>query len=250
VHGRVTLSLIALVACLAAFAAPASAAPTTTLTITTTLLDQPAGHPWAIGLGVGATVANPDGSQPPALRRFQVKFPSGAKTHFDAFPACSLKSLETRKAPDGCPAASRIGGGTSGVSAQPIFPTPLLAKLDVFNGARTANGARQVLFLARTTTPLSVQMVFSGTIRRTTGRFGYVLDVSIPRIPTIGGLPDASPVSFNTVVQARRRGVSYLEAPTRCPKGGLPFFATFGFADGSSSTSRAHISCTLTSVPN
>jgi hypothetical protein len=249
VHGRVTLSLIALLACLCAFASPAGAAPNTNLTITTTLLDQPAGHPWAIGLGVGVTIANPDGSQPPALRRFQIKFPAGAKTHFDAFPACSLKRLEARKAPDGCPGASRIGSGTSGVSAIPIFPDPLQAKLDVFNGARTANGGRQVLFLARTTTPLSVQMVFSGTIRRTTGRFGYVLDVSIPRIPTITGVPDASPVTFQTLVQARRGGVSYLEAPTRCPKGGLPFFATFGFADGSSTTSRAHISCTLTSVP-
>ena len=248
-HGRVTLSLIVALGCLAACAVPASAAPTTALTISTTLLSQPAGKPWQIGLGVGATVANADGSQPPALRRFQVKFPSGAKTNFGAFPACSLKALETRKDPDGCPAASRIGSGTSGVSAKPIFPDPLLAKLDVFNGAPTANGGRRVLFLARTTTPLSVQMVFSGTIRKTSGRFGYVLDVSIPRIPTIGGLPDASPVSFNTLVQARRHGISYLEAPTRCPKGGLPFLATFGFADGSSATSSAHISCTLTSVP-
>lgn len=248
-HGRVTLSLIGALACLAALAAPAGAAPNAALTITTTLLNQPAGKPWQIGLGVGVTIANPDGSQPPALRHFQVKFPSGAKTNFNAFPACSLTQLQRRKAADGCPAGSRIGGGQSGVSVKPLFPDPVIAKLDVFNGAPTANGGRRVLFLAVTRTPISTQMVFAGTIRRTTGRFGYVLDVDVPRIPTIGGVPDASPVSFTTLVQARRRGISYLEAPTRCPKGGLPFFSTLRFADGSSTTSAAHISCTLTSVP-
>jgi hypothetical protein len=241
----VTLSLAVAFALLAA---PASAAPTTTLTVSATLLSQPKGKPWQIGVGVAVTIANPDGSQPSPLRHLQIKFPRGAKTNFGAFPACSQKRLEARKSPDGCPAASRIGKGTAKVSAIPIFPDPVVGTIDVFNGPRKGRG-RTLLFLARSTTPISVQFVFSGTLRPATGRFGYILDVDVPRIPTIPGVPDAAPVAFETLVQARRGGISYIDAPTSCPKAGLPFQGTFTFADGSTSTAAAHIGCTLTSTP-
>lgn len=246
-HGRVTLSLLAVALSLVA-AAPAAAAPTATLSITTTLLDQPPGRSWAIGLGTAVTIANPDGSQPPPLKRFQVRFPAGAKTNFSAFPACSPKRLAARRAPDGCPAGSHIGTGTSLVSAKPIFAAPIVAKVDVFNGPPKGAG-RTLLFLARTTTPVNQQLVFTGSLQRTTGRFGYVLTVNVPRIPTLTGQPDASVVAFDTTVQARRGRISYLEAPTRCPAAGLPFQGAFSFADGSTATAAAHLSCTLKSTP-
>ena len=184
-HGRVTLSLVSLTAALG-LAAPALAAPTAKLTVTTTLLDQPAGRPWAIALGTAVTIANPDGSQPPPLKRFQISFPRGAKTNFGSFPACQQKRLEQRKAPDGCPPGSRIGSGTSSVSAQPIFAAPIIAKVDVFNGVKRGN-ARQLLFLARTTAPVNQQLVFTGLLKPATGRYGYVLTVDVPRIPTLPG---------------------------------------------------------------
>jgi hypothetical protein len=92
-------------------------------------------------------------------------------------------------------------------------------------------------------------MVLRGVLRKTTGRYGFDLDVAVPQIPTIPGSPDASVVSLNTLVQARRRGVSYLEAPRTCPAKGFPVAGTFDFADGSSTTSSARIPCTLVSVP-
>jgi hypothetical protein len=231
-----------------ALAAPASAAPTSTLTVSATLLSQPKGKPWQIGVGVAVTIANPDGTQPPALRHLTIRFPRGAKTNFGSFPACDPKRLETRKGPDACPAGSRIGKGTSQVSVLPIFPQPVTATLDVFNGPRKGSG-RTLLFLARTTTPITTQLVFSGTIRPAIGRFGYILDVDVPAIPTLPGMPDASPIAFDTLVQARRRGISYIDAPTSCPRAGLPFEGTFKFADGSTSNAAAHIGCTLTSTP-
>ena len=247
-HGRVTHALLPVVAGALLVAAPASAAPTTTLTVTATLLNQPKGKPWSIGVGVGVTIANPDGTQPPPLRHLQIKFPRGAKTNFGAFPACNPKRLAAARAPDGCPAGSHIGKGTSKVSVLPIFPDPVTATIDVFNGPKKGAG-RTLLFLARTTTPITTQMVFSGTIKPATGRFGYILDVDVPRIPTLPGMPDASPVAFDTLVQARRGAISYIEAPTSCPRGGLPFQGTFKFADGSTSTADARIGCTLTSTP-
>jgi hypothetical protein len=247
-HGRVasSLALTSLAALLVA--APAGAAPVAKLTVTTTLLSQPPGRSWSIGLGTAVTIANPDGSQPPALKRFRISFPRGAKTNYRSFPACSPSRLAARKGPDACPAGSRIGSGTSLVSVLPIFPQPVVAKVDVFNGPQKGTG-RVLLFLARTTTPLSTQMVFTGLLKPASGRFGYTLDVTVPRIPTLPGSPDASVVAFNTLVQARRGPISYLEAPTSCPRGGLPFAGSFSFADGSTATAAAHLSCTLTSTP-
>src|SRR3954470_4837885 len=108
-HGRVA-SLIFAAALLGA--APAAAAPVAKLTVTTTLLRQPTGRSWSIGLGTLVTIANPDGSQPPSLKRFRISFPRGAKTNYRSVPACSPARLAARKGPDACPAGSRIGKGT------------------------------------------------------------------------------------------------------------------------------------------
>jgi hypothetical protein len=244
-HGRVASLILAAVL---VGAAPAAAAPVAKLTVTSTLLRQPPGRSWSIGLGTLVSIANPDGSQPPALKRFRISFPRGAKTNYRSFPACSPARLAARKGPDACPAGSRIGSGTSSVSALPIFPQPIVAKVDVFNGPQKGTG-RVLLFLARTTAPVSEQLVFTGLLKPASGRFGYTLDVSVPRIPTLPGSPDASVVAFNTLVQARRGAISYLEAPTSCPRGGLPFAGSFAFADGSTASAAAHLSCTLTSTP-
>jgi hypothetical protein len=245
-HGRLSLTLTT-VGLLAATAGVAQAAPTATLGASATLLSQPKGGQWAIGLGTSAAFAMPDGSQPPPVRKMVIRFPQG-KANWDRFPACSQTRLEQRKAPDGCPSGSRIGRGTSIVSAKPIVEDPITATIDVFNGAKSGSG-RTLLFLARTTTPISTQMVLKGVLRRTTGKYGFRLDVDVPRIQTVPGAPDASIVSFTTLVQARRRGVSYLEAPRTCPGAGLPFAGTFTFEDGSSASAGARIPCTLTSVP-
>jgi len=243
------LSLISLTVALTAVAGVgvAHAAPTATLGASATLLSQPKGGEWAIGLGTAATFTMPDGSQPPPVRRMQFRFPRG-NANWDRFPACNPARLEQRKDPDGCPAGSRIGKGTSTVWARPIVEDPIPATIDVFNGPRSGSG-RTLLFLARTTRPISTQMVLRGVLRRTTGKYGFRLDVDVPRIQTVPGAPDASIVALTTVVQARRRGISYLEAPRTCPRTGLPFAGTFTFSDGSSASAGARISCTLTSVP-
>jgi hypothetical protein len=245
-HGRISLTL-AVAAAFAAFAPAASAAPTATLTSVVNLLQQGKDGAWNIGLGTGVTFANPDGSQPSPVRRMRFKFPPG-KSNWTKFPACDQAKLEQAKAPDGCPSGSRIGKGTSVVWARPIVADPIPVTVDVFNGKAVGSG-RELLFLARSSGAISTQMVLRGVLRRTTGRFGFDLDVAVPPIPTIPGSPDASVMSLNTLVQARRRGVSYLEAPRTCPSAGFPVAGTFDFADGSTATSSARIPCTLVSVP-
>jgi hypothetical protein len=240
VHGRLALLTLGLAAL--ALPAPAQAAQTATLGAAVTLLDQPRNRPWAIGLDLATTISTPDGSPASQLRRLVVRLPPGT-VNARAFPRCLRSRLEARKAPDGCPAASRLGRGTALVDARPIIGEPLPATIDVFNG-----GPGRLLFLARAQL-VSVQVVFEGVLRRTRGRFGHTLSVAMPPLPTVPGARDASVSSFTVKVQARRRGVSYVEAPRRCPRGGLPFAGRYTFADGSTATAAARIPCTLTSVP-
>src|SRR3954463_1757875 len=173
--GRTALAL-ALAA--GALAAPASALAdqTSTLTAGATLLDQPKGRPWAIGLDVKAAIATADGSQPSQLQKLQVKFPH-ATLNANDFGSCQLSKLEARKGVDGCPAASRIGKGEAQVMARPLFPDPIPASIDVFLG-KAKNGGRQILFLARTTNGLDIQLVFPGVLKKASGGpYGFSLDV-------------------------------------------------------------------------
>jgi hypothetical protein len=250
-HGRTALALALLAGALAA-PAGALADQTSTLVAGATLLDQPKGRPWALGLDVTATIATADGSQPSQLRRLVIKFPR-ATVNAGEFATCKLAKLQARKGPDGCPAGSHLGDGDAQVMAHPLFVDPIPATIDVFNG-EAKSGGRQILFLARTGGGVDVQLVFAGLLKKATGgKFGFTLDMPLPRIPTIQGVADASVVGFKVHVQARRtkggRRISFIEAPTSCPTGGLPFLGTFSFADGSTGTSASRISCTLTSVP-
>src|SRR3954469_930589 len=131
---RCVLALVPALLVAGLVAAPgALAAQTSTLTAGATLLDQPAGRPWALGLDVDAAITTADGLQPSQLQRLQVKFPH-ATVNWTDFPSCQLKRLEGRKAPDGCPAGSRIGSGLALVQIDRLFPDGVKATLDVFNG--------------------------------------------------------------------------------------------------------------------
>ena len=81
------------------------------------------------------------------------------------------------------------------------------------------------------------------------GKFGYTLDVSIPKIPTLPGQADASihdiDVDVAATTRSKGRTVYLLQAPTSCPSGGFPFQATYSFADDQRLTTSSAVSCTL-----
>src|SRR3954468_4248836 len=170
-HGRISLTLAGAALAALAAAPSAGAAPTASLTSVVNLLQQGKSGAWQIGLGTGAAFANPDGSQPSPVRRMRFKFPPG-KANWTKFPACDQAKLEQRKAPDGCPAGSRIGKGTSVVWVRPIVADPIPVTIDVFHGKPVGKG-RELLFLARANQPISTQIVLRGVLRRITGRFGF-----------------------------------------------------------------------------
>jgi hypothetical protein len=232
---------------LAAAALPVAAAhgsQSAALDVSAELLDQPAGRPWAINLGTRVSVSTPDGGPSSPLQSIDIRFPQ-ATLNDGRFPVCDVDALR-RLGPRGCPRASHIGHGTAQADVRPLLDFPIDVDIDVYNGPRRIGG--RVLIFDSRAKQVSVQLLLRGMLKRASGRYGYRLTLEIPPIATIKGANPAAINRFDVEVGARRGGRSYLEAPRRCPRSGLPFAGTFGYADGSRSSTTATISCTLRST--
>jgi len=223
--------------------AAAGAAQTQTFTAGAELLQQNAFGQWNVNLFVGATFGTDDGSPVSPVRSMRMSFPGGARFNGDAFKTCTKGQVVYGE----CPAASKIGSGTATTM---LGTSTVDAQITVFNGPGNAN-RRQLFFYSRALT--TVEFVLYGTMRRTTGAYGYVMDVRVdPIIEDFipGGVPITS---FETTIGGvgRKRGkpVPLVSSPTACRAGGWRYAATFTRADGSSATSNLAISCRLTATP-
>jgi hypothetical protein len=243
---RVTRRLLAVLvaaAALTAGAAPAAMAAdhTQQLDIGAQLVRQPVGKPWVVSLLLGAQAGMTDGTVPAPLDHMNFSFTSGAKVHTEAFGVCTQQKLE-QGGVNGCPANSRLGSGTAMAEA---LETKFPATVTVFNGPGTPTN-RKLLVYARAIQ--TVTIILTGTLKKTSGKYGWTLDLPVPRIPTVGD-NDASITSFNVKVggfgNVKGKTVPFIEAPTACKEPGWPFLGQFHYVDGSSGTSSAVIACTL-----
>jgi|HigsolmetaAR202D_1030399.scaffolds.fasta_scaffold07972_3 hypothetical protein len=246
---RITAAALA-VAAAAAVAAPAAHAQhTQQLDVGAQLLRQPKGKPWEMNLLMGATMGMSDNSTPAPVTRMRFSFPAGAKVNSDAFATCSANTLE-RRGPSACPSRSRIGKGSAVAVA---LANPFNADLTVFNGPGNRN-RRQLNIFAKLREIPQLTVVLSGTLRRTSGRFGYTLDLPVRTIAPIGPGSEASIVKFETTIggygRLKGKRVPFVEAPTKCSGRGWPFQGQFTYADGASGTASAHISCTIRATPD
>jgi hypothetical protein len=237
-----TLRLLAATAATAAALAPAALADhTQRLDIAAELVRQPAGKPWIVNLSLGAVLGSTDGVVPSPVNHMVFNFTRGAKVHPEAFASCSLKVLNDQ-GPDGCPARSRLGAGQAVANA---LETDFDADIKVFNGPKVAGG-RKILIYARALGTVIIPL--EGTLRKTSGKYGWVLDLPVPRIRTVGD-NDAAILSFQVTVGGVGRGrVPFIEAPTSCAKPGWPFLGTFTYADGAGGSSSSTIPCLLKAV--
>ncbi|HWI75434.1 MAG TPA: hypothetical protein VNT55_25960 [Baekduia sp.] len=221
-------------------AAPAArAAHTQRLDIAAELVRQPAGKPWIVNLSLGAQLGSTDGLVPSPVKHMVFNFTRGAKVHPEAFGTCTMDILQSR-GPDGCPASSRLGDGKAVANA---LETNFDATIKVFNGPKVGAG-RKILIYARALGTVVIPM--EGTLKKTSGKYGWVLDLPVPRIATVGADNDAAITSFSVVVGGiGRKKVPFIEAPTACNKPGWPFLGTFTYADGARGSSSATIPCVL-----
>jgi hypothetical protein len=235
----VSMVLTALVGAPAAVAA----SHTQRLDVAAELVRQQAGgKPWIVNLVLGAQMGMDDGTVPSPVRHMAFSFTRGAVVHPEAFATCSMAIINAR-GPAGCPAASRVGTGKAVAAA---LQTSFDATVTVYNGPKVAGG-RQLIVYARALGTVAIPMV--GTLKRTSGRFGWVLDLPVPRIMTVGQENDAAITSFEVEVGGLgRRRVPFIEAPRSCARPGWPFLGTFAYADGASGSSSATIPCLLKAV--
>jgi hypothetical protein len=200
---------------------------------------QPGGKPWIVNLLLGAQLGMSDGSVPSPVTHMVFSFTRGAKVHPEAFATCTMDIID-KQGPGACPQASRLGSGTAKAAALQI---DIDADVTVFNGPKVAGG-RQLIVYARALGTVVIPLV--GTLKKTSGRYGWVLDLPVPRIMTVGQDNDASITSFEVKVGGiGRKKVPFIEAPTSCAKPGWPFLGSFTYGDGAGGSSSATIPCLL-----
>jgi hypothetical protein len=240
---RLAAGVAALAGAGALAAPPALAAEhTQRLDIGAELVRQPPGKPWIVNLVLGAELGMDDLSVPAPVRNMRFSFTSGAKVHAEAFGTCTKAILEAR-GPGGCPASSKLGSGKAVAAVLgTTFPTN---EVQVFNGPGTA-ASRKLLVYARAID--TVVILLEGTLKKTSGKYGYVLDLPVEPIRAPGD--EASITSFSVKVGGfgrlkGKKNVPFIEAPTSCKGPGWPFLGQFTYADDTTGTSAATIPCLL-----
>jgi hypothetical protein len=230
----------------AALAAGADAA--TTATINARLTPERLGRPTTVSLGFQLPPRN--GDVPAALSSMLLTYPAnlGLATSGLGLASCSPTVIEVTGG-EACPANSRMGYGRATVEL-PLKIETVKEKisLQVFAGP-SPDGYLHVLIYASGTFPVYAQLLLSGVLRR--GQ----LSIAVPPIPSF---PEAPNVVLTQMQLTLGGDLTYYERaagklipyhppgvglPTRCPSGGFPFAARFGFIGGGQARARTSVPC-------
>jgi hypothetical protein len=203
-------------------------------------------------IAFGFQITAPNHALPPALTRLNVRFPPGMGVETTGLATC--RSAMLAHGPRGCSPNSRVGTGSVDVKV-PLGNVirPEQAALTVFNGPRQ-RGHTTLLFYAAGRLPIATQLVFTGVI--IPSPLGQTIEATIPLIPTLPEAPDAAIVAMASTLGTRQltyyRTVGHRRVritpkgatlPGRCPAGGFPFSAAYGFNDASTTTAAATVPC-------
>jgi hypothetical protein len=147
-----------------------------------------------------------------------VKFPSGVGApHGELFPSCSVAQLEkAHNRLSACPKGSKVGRGRAVGTAVDIGVTSS-GKLTLFNGPK----GKSITFNVNITTPALINKTFSAPLKKTGGRYGYVLTNNIPTElqNILDGPIIVKSIDVTTGATIVKNGVrrGYIEA-FKCPK--------------------------------
>ncbi len=211
-----------------------------------------------ITLEINVATQDPAATQPPPLKRVQIRFNKGGQFNGKLFPKCSFSKLQAQ-GPSACPKGSKVGSGTATASAKPIIDL-VNAKVTIYNG-QPKGGVPTVLLY--NVPDISSPIVVQGTVEKKgavscaggKGQCDYFLTFDVPLIPTLPNAPPASVLSVKTKtsqvfvkkkkkVKGKRRTVKipYVGAPKEC-KGNWVADLNITFQDGQTSTSEASLPC-------
>jgi hypothetical protein len=209
-------------------------------------------------IGFGFHLSTAEGLAPPPLTSINLHMPAGMNYTATTLGLAICQPEELReKGLAGCPADSRLGYGSAFVEVP--FGTGSgheLPEVQALMGPPSKNSNIVVLFYANGQTPVFAQLVFRGELLPATGVFGSQLTTLVPPIPSVPNGPDVSIISVQSTIGPNHltytkyvhgRLVHFhpvgIAVPERCPHGGFPFTAEFGFQDGSHAFASTTVPC-------
>lgn len=189
------------------------------------------------------TIQGAEEAVPPPLRSMVLHLPAGLGIDLRGVASCAPARVRSG-GPAACPARSLLGRGHAQLEvhagSQSIPEDAAISAVRIPDRA----GHPALAIFGKGDTPLQEQTTSTATLLADNAPFGSKLTVSIPPIPTLVLEPDASILSFSlTLAGARAHTGGIVTVPRRCPAGGFPFRAEFGFGDGSSVAATARLPC-------
>jgi hypothetical protein len=220
-----------------AFAATASAAPTTTLKVTPIPIPGFPGTGDILGAGaeveVQMTISGTEyGGFPSPLTQATFYSPAGVTVNSTGFVDCEPSVLE-RVGPTACPKSSDAGPVGEGLGVVSFGDERVNESVSIQGFFAPSGG---LTFFVQGRTPAEFEILEKGFWDAASPPYGQKFVAEVPLIETVPGAPDASVLSFRvTVGAAYRRGkktISYVTLQKRCPRGGVLLKAELKFLSG------------------
>jgi hypothetical protein len=243
------------VAILAFVVAPGTVSAAQSARLEVRLVPEQLGHGTTIEFGFDIVAIG--GGVPSPVTQIDLRYPKrlGIVTSGIGVASCTT-TLLSELGPTSCPSRSLMGYGTATAEVQvgaEIIEE--LATTAVFM-APLAEGNINLSFYVNGETPLAADLLFPGLLLPAAPPYGGDLAITVPLLESFPDGPDVALVKLRSTIGPL--GVTYYERihhkfvpyqpsgiilPTQCPSHGFPFAATFTFADGSHTTSRATVPC-------
>jgi hypothetical protein len=211
---------------------------------------RPSVRPNRLGASTALTLAfgfsGGEEGVPAPLSEIVVRLPPGLEIHLGGVETCATSRLRSRGAA-GCRSGSALGRGHSVLEVHAGSQTlPEESTIHVFRGPNRGTEPTFEIF-GQGETPLDQSTISTAILQPTGARYGSSLTLSIPPIPTVVYEPDASFVSMSMTIgdlaHGPRAHAGTIVLPRSCPVGGLPFAASFTFADSSTASAAAKVPC-------
>jgi hypothetical protein len=252
---RAALLSLALLCAGALAARPAGAGAQTTATLSASFT------PLALGgrttLNFGFAFSAPAREVPPPLTEVQLRYPNNLGIGLSGLglAQCTAGALEAAGT-GSCPPNSVMGYGVA-YTGIVLGTTPVAENAPItILRAPNEQGRLTLLFYAEGIEPVETKIVFPGLLLPARSPFGGEVSIGIPLVPTLPGAPYISVIHLHATIGPER--VTYFERvggltlaykprgillPSGCPRGGFPFAARFGFADGSFASAKTAVPC-------
>jgi hypothetical protein len=172
------------------------------------------------------------GGHPAPLTNLTVHLPAGVGGLRTGFAACEASTIQMTGI-TGCPPGSLAGPQTK-VGMFVAFGTEIMAESGtvqaVFGSGETVN------FFMDGVSPVSVEVIMTGTYTLDSPPYSHVLNLAVPQIESVPGALHASITALTLAFGATRSEdgseIDSVTAPQECPSGGFGWLANATFADG------------------